>query len=177
MVVQYLDWQRAFRPNIRLSEFVVFHLGLRYGGTGDMLVEIPGYGLGYVDIKTGGKWRNGERDEKGRPHTSIYDSHALQGAGVTHAECYARQDTLVPIPKVDFCATLHIRPDFYELVEVDGGDEAFAAFCGLRAAYNWVQEFKPGRDLTPNDELLAQPELALVSDPFAGLEDAKEASR
>ncbi len=178
MVVQYLDWRREFKPTIRLSEFVVFNRQWSYGGTGDMLVDLPGYGTGYVDIKTGGKWRNGERDEKNRVHTSIYNTHGLQAAGVTHAEFYAQATTFAPLPKVDFCATLHIRPDFFELVEVDGGDEAFAAFCGLRSAYDWVQAFEPGRDLTPNDDLLCQPELALVpDDPFAGLPDERGINR
>lgn len=169
MVNQFLEWERAYKPSYVLTEFVVFNMTWRYGGTGDMCVDLPGYGRGYIDIKTGGKWRNGERDEKGRVHTSIYKEHGLQASAIRHAECYAQSTSLAPVPKMDWAATLHIRPEFYELVAVDSGDAAFEAFCGLRQAYDWTENFEPGPEFVPDNELLSQPTLTVVEDVFEGL--------
>jgi hypothetical protein len=95
----------------------------RLGKTGaDVLVR--------VDTKT-----------RGKPEPKIYKEHALQLAGYEHAEAVLLPDGAeVPLPAVDGCAVLQLRPDGYTLRPVVTGPGTFAAFLHALNLYRWQVE-------------------------------------
>lgn len=125
----FLQWVKDFQVDFEASEFVGFNLTYGYAGTGDMLHYIPGMpGLGMTDIKTG----------KG-----VYGEAATQLAAYRrfeHVVLDQKTKTVVPMPKVDWCAVLHLTPTGYNFIPVDTSDEIFRYFLYAQQVGIFVQE-------------------------------------
>lgn len=107
----YLRFLREWTPTPILVERAVFDLTYGYGGTFDLIADLPGLGRTLIDLKTSGS----------RPyHTTV-----LQLAAYAGAEFYLDDDgSEQPMPDVDGLAVLWLRPDSYELIPFrhDPGD-------------------------------------------------------
>lgn len=139
------DWQ----PTFEASEVTVYNREYGYAGTLDTLVRLDGQ-LYLVDFKTG----------KG-----VYGEVALQLAAYRHAEFMGLPDgTEAPMPEVDGCAVLHLRPKGYELIPVRAGQAEFRAFLYAQQ----IRDFTARGGL--GDQALGQPmRPGEAGDPFEGL--------
>lgn len=122
---------RAFFVTVPLTvehvEFVVYHHGLGYAGTGDFIVSfhedyawsLPGVTAErpkmIVDLKTG----------KG-----IYAEAALQMSAYRYSENMVdlRTGELLDMPETDGAMVLHVDEDGWELIPVDASEEVFEQF-------------------------------------------------
>lgn len=123
---QYERFLAAYQPEWVTSEATVYSR-LGYAGTLDAIARIGGRTL-LIDAKSG------ER---------IYDEASIQLAAYRHAEWIDLGDSReTPMPQVDAAAVLHLRPDRFQLVEVDAGPEQYAAFLHLLEVYRWMEATK-----------------------------------
>lgn len=138
------DWS----PTFEASEVTVYNREHGYAGTLDTLVRLDGQ-LYLMDYKTG----------KG-----VYGEVALQLAAYRHAEFMGLPDgTEEPMPKVDGCAVLHLRPKGYEVIPVRAGDAEFRSFLYAREVRAFCERGGLG------DQALGHPLRPGQGDPFAGL--------
>ncbi len=119
---RFLD---AYRPEWLSSEATVFSRTHGYAGTLDFTARIAG--VTYLgDLKTG------ER---------IYDEVALQLAAYRYADWIDLEDDVEhPMPQVEKVAVLHLRPNGFQLREVDADQAAFAYFLHITQAYRFQVE-------------------------------------
>lgn len=116
------------KPEFMLSEFTVWSDTHNYAGTMDWAARVGGKRLLTLgDNKTGKK---------------VYPDMALQLAAGAFADYMLLPNNdggydQVEIPKYDAYAILHLRPRSWSLVPMQKVDEAFQAFIGLRAAFQW----------------------------------------
>jgi hypothetical protein len=123
---QYERFLAAYRPEWVTSEATVYSR-LGYAGTLDAIARIDGRTL-LIDAKSG------ER---------IYDETSMQLAAYRYAEWIDLGDGAEhPLPTVDACAVLHLRPDRYQLVEVDAGPAQYQAFLHLLEVHRWMEAVK-----------------------------------
>lgn len=130
-VASLAHWVDEWRPTTLLSEFAVGHRGVRYMGTGDQVIDCAGVGRILIDLKTGG-------DEPGK----VYPEFGLQLAALRYAEFRLTAfegGAEEPMPPVDGCAILHVRPDFYELVPYEVTADDLDAFAACRQVWEWKQ--------------------------------------
>jgi len=112
----------TYKPQWHLSEFTVWSDQYNYAGTADLAAYI-GNALVLIDHKTG---------------KNAYPDTALQLAALANADYILSPDgTETPLPKFDRFGILHIRPRGCRLIPVDHIDEAFKAFLGLKACFDW----------------------------------------
>lgn len=121
---QFLD---TWRPEPLEVEATVWGTtgGLSYGGTCDLLADLPGVGRAVIDLKTG----------KG-----VYPEVSLQLAAYLMADVIVRPDgTEVEWSVGPAAAVLHIpaRDTTWQLRRVTAGAEAWAAFGHARALHDW----------------------------------------
>lgn len=118
-----------FDPEFLVVEGTVFSSDfppeLRYAGTFDFLARVDG-ALLLGDYKTG---------------SGVYDEVALQLAALSRAESVWDRHTgaLSPMPTVDACVAVHLRPREYALHVIRADDLAYQAFLGLRQAWPWTK--------------------------------------
>lgn len=118
------------RPEYIMSEFTVWSEKHNYAGTMDWAARCGGKRLLTLgDNKTG---------------KSVYADMALQLAAGQYADYVLMPDAnqecgyrKIDIPQFDMYAILHIRPRGWSLVPIYKVREAFDAFLGLRAAFQW----------------------------------------
>jgi hypothetical protein len=123
---QFERFLEAYRPTWVTSEATVFSRK-GYAGTLDAIADIGGRRL-LIDVKSG------ER---------IYDEVALQLSAYRYADWIDLGDSAErPVPKVDACAVLHIRPLSYQLVEVTADEAQFVTFLHLIETYRWMEHVK-----------------------------------
>lgn len=113
----YLDalneFWRDWRPVYVGAEMTVYNRQWGYAGTLDAVLDMAG-ARWLLDAKTG----------KG-----VYGEVALQLAAYRSAEFVGLPDgTEAPMPQVDRCAVLHLRPEGYRLVPVTAGPDELASF-------------------------------------------------
>lgn len=124
---QYERFLAAHRPRWITSEATVFSRSAGYAGTLDAIAEVGDRRL-LIDAKTG------ER---------IYDEAALQLAAYRYADWIDLGDGAEsPIPDVDGCAILHLRPQSFQLVEVTADREQWEIFRHLIPIYRWMERVK-----------------------------------
>lgn len=111
------DWN----PVTLHEELVVANRKHGYAGTLDSIQDIPALGRALVDYKTS---------------NNVYGQHALQVAAYRHAEVYVDPDgNEHPMIPVDRTFVLHIKPDDYDLIPVETGDDAFRKYLTAQANY------------------------------------------
>lgn len=123
MFERFVTFMDAEKPNVTYTEFTVWSYSHGYAGTGDLMwVDSEGK-LWIVDTKTG---------------SSIWPKVAMQCIALARADVLLEADgTETPMPKVDKIGVLHLRPRSAKLFELQHADEAFNAFLGLKAAFDW----------------------------------------
>lgn len=123
---QFAAFLRAYRPVFVEIECTVYSRSEGYAGTLDFIADINGRRL-LCDIKTGA--------------SGIFSEVALQLAAYRHADFIGRaDDTETPMPRVDGAAALHLRPDKFDLIEVEAGEREFVAFLSLLEVWRWKDE-------------------------------------
>lgn len=122
----YADFLEAWEIQGALVERPCFHLGLRYGGTFDLLASSPRVGRVLWDIKTSG--------------SGIYGEIALQLAGYSRAEVYLSDDgEQLPMEQVDNCCAIWITPEGYDVFRIEVGEEEWATFRAAARVAWWRQ--------------------------------------
>lgn len=123
---QYERFKAAYRPEWVTSEATVYSRK-GHAGTLDWIARIGGRLL-LGDVKTG------ER---------IYDEVALQLAAYRYSEWMDLGDGIEhPVPSVEACAVLHLRPNGYQLVEVKADEHQYRSFLHLLQVYRWMEAVK-----------------------------------
>ena len=163
-VEPFLTFLDEYKPRFRVLEGNIYKGEGddpdRYAGSFDFLAEIEGFVL-LGDWKSGGD--------------RVYAEVALQLAGLRHGDELWDEKTgdLMPMPKVDACVAVHLRPNKPPGVHIiDASDEAYRAFLGLRAAWPWDKKHDGAvgprmnlerlvKELRRPDTLLAQLEMSV----------------
>ena len=97
-----------------------------YAGTADIFAE-------YVHPVTGKAgtaildWKSGK---------GIYPEYAYQMCAYGHAEFAGLGEDAVPVPQVDSAFGIHIRADGCDVYPMQYGEEVFAEFLHIRAAFD-----------------------------------------
>jgi hypothetical protein len=140
---------RDWHPTFEAAEFTVYNRAESYAGTGDWIATIPGLGRVLGDTKTG---------------KDVYPEAALQLSAYRNGEFIGLADgTEAPMPQVDSCAVLHLRPDGYSLVPVVADEEVFRAFLFVREVFRFQESISRrvvGEALVPPDFAETFPEVA-----------------
>ncbi len=86
----------------------------------------------------------------------VYGEVALQTAAYRFAEVCVDSDGVErPVPPVDGCYVLHIRPEGYELMGLDAGRETFETFLAVLDVYR--RAVKEVQRVSPLDRLVGAP--------------------
>jgi hypothetical protein len=137
----FLSFVEDYKPEFEMVEVTIFSEEHRYAGTADFIARFDDL-LVLGDHKTG---------------SGVYQEVALQLSALRHGEAVweARYGNLSPMPQVDGCIVVHLRPGGYVVHTIDADDRAFSAFLGLRNAWEWVKDNQAvGPKMSP--ERLAQ---------------------
>ena len=128
-VEQFKKFWKDFNPTLKYAEAIVLNPDKLYAGTFDAIMEINGKTV-LVDYKTG---------------KNVYAETTLQTAAYRFAEWMLVKDKVVPVPKVDHCMVLHLRPEKYELRELAADKVAYKAFLdGFGGVHNWHTSLAKG---------------------------------
>jgi len=120
-----------FNPTYELAEATVYNRAARYAGTLDAIAVIPGRGRALIDYKTTG--------------SGVYPEAALQLSAYRYAEFVGLPDgTEAPMPEVDGCAVLWLRPDGYDLIPVVADEVVFKHFRHVIESARWMEEISKG---------------------------------
>lgn len=121
--IQFVD---DYGVKFEAIEGTVFSDAHRYAGTFDALVRIGDASV-LLDYKTGG--------------SGVYSEVALQLAALRYADWIWDAETgeLEPMPKVDHCIAVWLRPERYVVYSVGADEAAFEAFLGSRGLWSWVK--------------------------------------
>lgn len=120
-VESFTRFLRDWRPEYESTEATVYSRAHGYAGTLDWTARIPGHGLVLGDIKT-------KPDGK-----ALYgDAIGLQLSAYRYADFIGLPDgTEAPVPEVDGCLALVIKPSSYELIPVRADPDVFRAFLAV----------------------------------------------
>lgn len=142
---QYERFKAAYQPEWITSEATVYSRRYGVAGTLDWIARIGGR-VYLGDVKSG------ER---------IYDEVALQLAAYRYADWIDLGDSIEhPLPPIDACAVLHLRPRSFQLVEVVADEAMYTAFLHLVQVYRWmvaVQAKSPVREMVTPVNLVDRP--------------------
>lgn len=123
LVRQFEAFLASCQPYFLHREVTVYSREHGYAGTLDAIAELGGRTV-LLDFKT----------SKG-----VYHEYALQLAAYRHAEFIGTDDgAQMPLPRIEAAYVLHLTAERWQLVEMDAGREAFAAFLGARALAAWL---------------------------------------
>ena len=128
-IVALQGFLAEFDPEFVVVEGTIFSSefpeDLRYAGTFDFLARIDGH-LVLGDYKTG---------------SGVYEEVGLQLAALRRGEALWDRHTgeLSPMPDVEACVAVHLRPEGFALHVIRADDAAYQAFLGLRQAWPWTK--------------------------------------
>lgn len=122
-IASYRGFLDDFGPEFLAAEEMVADLTHGYAGTLDAIARIAGE-VWMLDIKT----------SKG-----VYPETALQLAAYGHAEFIGRPGTeqKFRIPEIDRWGVIHVRPEKYELIEMEVTRSTYGAFLAAKAIHDW----------------------------------------
>ena len=110
-----------FEPSFEATEATVYSRQYRYAGTFDFIATIPGYGRVLGDYKT--------TKPNFKTGHGIYPETALQLSAYRHAEFVGMPDgTEVPVPDVDVCWGVNLRPEGYKVIPLQADEDVFRTF-------------------------------------------------
>jgi hypothetical protein len=136
----FLRFVGEMKPTWEMSEATVYSREHGYAGTLDALLTLDDtaaeatglHGLGLVDYKT--------------TRSGIFPEVALQLAAYRYAEFVGLVDgSEIPMPAVQWCAGLWLKPTGYELIPVDAGPLAFEYFLNACSVADFASQV--GRQL------------------------------
>jgi hypothetical protein len=109
-----VDFLDTWQPKSLVVERPLAHRTHWWAGKPDLFGSLPDGRVILFDYKTG---------------SGIYPETAFQLAAYSHAEFYLGEDGGEhPIPKVDLCAAVWLRPDGYDVVPLKADDEVYKEF-------------------------------------------------
>jgi len=122
----FLRVEETYKIRWLFAETTIWSDKYEYAGTIDWMAEVLG-AVTLGDTKTG---------------NNIYPEVAMQVAAAAEAD-YAFDDNgnKFQLPTPERFAALHLRPTFGRLHPLENIEEAFKAFLGLRAVFQWDTEF------------------------------------
>lgn len=159
MVDGFLNFVSDWQPQFEAAEMPVFLLGLRAAGTLDLIIILTGYAIDYersIFVACPGSRQVVCLDVKTGKHQS--PTWREQVAGYRRAdECVPDHTSgLMPMPRTDCAAVLHLRPEYtrgYKLMLVSGADDASAWDTFQHALITFrdrsAAKAKPGRVVRP----------------------------
>jgi hypothetical protein len=120
----YAEFLESFEIQDAVLERPCFHLGLRYGGTFDMLATSPRTGRTLWDIKTSG--------------SGIFGEVALQFAGYGRSELYLDESgNEIPMEAVDAFCAIWVTENGYDVFRIEVGDEEWHTFRAAARVAWW----------------------------------------
>lgn len=133
-VARFLDtWQ--VDPDDSLVECPVWHATERYAGRFDLVGKLRGGDRWLVDYKTGA--------------SGVWPETALQATAYARATHVVVGELDEPMPRVDRCAALWVRPDAWELVPVKSDEATWNAFRYCLRVAAWLGQ--------PRDDIVGAP--------------------
>jgi len=126
-IESYVSWLDLWRPDVVLSEVVVYSLRYGYAGTLDMVIDVPGHGRVLADIKTN--------------RTGIYPETALQLAAYRYADRYLDPKTgeAFDMPEVDAVWALWVRPEGTVVIPLTAGPDELTSFRYAKEVWRWSE--------------------------------------
>jgi hypothetical protein len=127
-VEAYAEFLEAWQIGDALVERPCFHLGLKYGGTFDLLATSPriGFRPALWDIKTSG--------------SGVYGEVALQMAGYLNSQVYLSEDGEQHLmERVERCFVVWVTERGYDVFEVAVTDEDWLTFRAAARVAWWRQ--------------------------------------
>lgn len=110
-----VDFLDTWQPTPLIVERPVAHRAHWWAGTPDLFASLPDGRVILYDYKTAA--------------SGIWPETAFQLAAYSHAEFYAAEDGIEqPIPAVDLCAAVWLRPDGYDVIPVKADDDVYKEF-------------------------------------------------
>ena len=132
-VASFRQFVNDFQPEFEMTEASVFNRTYRYAGTCDFIARIPGYGLVLGDYKT--------TKPNAKTGHGIYPETALQLSAYRHAEFVGLPDGQEhPMPEVDCCLGVNLRPDGYKVVPVQADEDVFRTFLYVLEVAQFVND-------------------------------------
>lgn len=127
MFRQWRYFYETERPEILASEYTVWSYTHGYAGSGDLLWKWRD-AVWIIDTKTGNR---------------VYPKVAMQCAALARADVIVSDDGHEsPMPKTDKLGVMHVRPRSVKVYELQHAEQAFSAFLGLKAAFDWRRAWK-----------------------------------
>ena len=124
----------AWQPDFVASEMTVYNRQYRYAGTLDFIAKLPGVGMVLGDYKT---------SKPGRQGHGIYPETVLQLAAYRNAEFAGLPDgTEEPMPAVDACIAVNLRPTGFVVVPLECGEDQFLSFLDAMGVAAWAKDGK-----------------------------------
>jgi len=130
----YQQWVERYDPQWVMNEETVLsrHDDLGYAGSFDVIADIAGERW-LIDFKT--------------TRSGIHPEVALQLSAYANAQEIIHPDgSSEPLPKIDRCGVLWLRPDEWSFVELnvtqDPSDPCFQTFLSLLRAWEWDNRLK-----------------------------------
>lgn len=135
----YVDSAVAFldewKPTPLIVERPVAHRAHWWAGTPDLFASLPDGRVILYDYKTS--------------DSGIWPETAFQLSAYSHAEFFQAVDgTEHPIPPVDFCAAVWLRPDGYDVIPLKADDEVYKEFRHIAFVADAAKRAK-GNKTTP----------------------------
>ena len=168
MLTGFLNFVSDFRPVFLAAEMTVFNADLRVAGTLDMIVDLPGLAVGRAGRFVPGASVRPCIDVKTGKHLDVTVPEQI-GSYRRMRQALLPLGELVPMPRTDCGAVLHLRPEYprgYRLMLVSGADDA-AAWNRFRRAVELFEgrsaaKGKPGKVCYPlrADGTVRQPLIA-----------------
>ena len=116
---------KEFKPEFLHVEDTVWSDTYGYAGSFDAIAKIDGEVV-MLDNKT--------------TRSGVHSEVAIQLSAYSNADHIIKPDgTTLPIPKIDSCAVVHLRPERAQLVPVSNDPSLFETFKALRAVWEWDQ--------------------------------------
>lgn len=127
----FAEFLEEVQPEFLFLEDAVWSDTHNYAGSFDAIAKIGGETV-MIDWKT--------------TRSGVHEEVALQLSAYANADHIVLAETgeNVPIPKIDACAVLHVRPEAWKLVPVKHSPEMFQTFLHLRKIFDWEKELKKG---------------------------------
>jgi hypothetical protein len=114
-VTQFKQFLEDFAPEYLMVESTVYNDEVKYAGTLDAVVNLPGHGTVVLDIKTGGVW----------PEAALQLSAYANADYAVTGPPYKQ----VEMPHIDGAVILQLKPRSYKLIELDSlSTDTFRAF-------------------------------------------------
>lgn len=134
-VTSCVDFLNEWRPRPLIVERPLAHRTHWWAGKPDLFAELPDGRIILYDYKTSA--------------SGVYETTAFQLAAYSHAEFYVDENGVEkPIPKVDMCAAVWLRPDGYDVVPLKADDQTYNEFRHIAYVADAAKRAK-GNKTTP----------------------------